>query len=148
MGYTAPEILIQGENEYSIKADVWSLGITICEIWSKNLPFQNFSDPQEIEKLTIEGNLTLPLDMDPDCLEIVQACLNINPEKRPSITEIMGFKFFASTDWQKVRNRDFDKSELPYKPNPMKYAYLLTNKYDEIQIKLEKQEFIGTEDGL
>ena len=34
MGYTAPEILSDSKEGYGIKADIWSFGITICEIYS------------------------------------------------------------------------------------------------------------------
>ena len=57
--------------------------------------------------------------------------LNVNAEKRPTISELMKFKFFDKTNWQNVKNREFEPSEIPFRPNPMKYKYLLGNKYDE-----------------
>ena len=76
--------------------------------------------------------------MDQECLEMVQSCLITDPEKRLSINEVMESKFFENTDWQKVKSRTFESNEIPYKPNPMKFMYLLGNKYDDIQITLKK----------
>jgi len=44
---------------------------------------------------------------------------------RISISQIKEHNFFAATDW-KTR-----QGQTPYKPNPLKYQYLLSNKYKE-----------------
>ena len=38
-------------------------------------------------------------------------------------------QFYKDIDWTKVRQRDFDSDDIPYKSNPNKYKYLLSNEY-------------------
>mmetsp|Transcript_12844 Transcript_12844/g.19889 ORF Transcript_12844/g.19889 Transcript_12844/m.19889 type:complete len:83 (+) Transcript_12844:4817-5065(+) len=37
--------------------------------------------------------------------------------------------FFKDYDWDRIRHKEFD-DEIPYKPNPNKFRYLLSNEYD------------------
>jgi hypothetical protein len=39
-------------------------------------------------------------------------------------------KFFADIDWAAAEKRKLEP--VPYKPNPMKYRYLLNNQYEKI----------------
>jgi hypothetical protein len=39
-------------------------------------------------------------------------------------------KFFNEIDWRDAESRRLQP--VPYKPNPMKYKYLLSNKYDQL----------------
>ena len=39
--------------------------------------------------------------------------------------------FFKEVNWDKVRRRQISPDEVPYKPNPNKYRYLLSNTYPD-----------------
>lgn len=39
-------------------------------------------------------------------------------------------KFFADVDWHAAAKRQL--SPVPYKPNPMKFRYLLNNSYEKV----------------
>jgi hypothetical protein len=47
----------------------------------------------------------------------------LDPNLRISIADMKQHKFFADIDWQAAELRHL--SPVPYKPNPMKYKYLL-----------------------
>ena len=53
------------------------------------------------------------------------------PNLRINLDGIKKHRFFLSNKpndyWQKIANKSFQ--EVPYKPNPLKYQYLLQNKY-------------------
>ena len=57
-----------------------------------------------------------------------------DPEMRPSIDKLMKHRLFMELKpadyWQKIRAKTFQ--EVPYKPNPLKYAYLLQNDYPTV----------------
>jgi len=38
-GYCAPEVMLMGGGGYSFKADIWSIGILICEMMGGFTPF-------------------------------------------------------------------------------------------------------------
>lgn len=41
MGYTAPELILNGSQGYSFAADLWSYGIFLAEMIQGSLPFDN-----------------------------------------------------------------------------------------------------------
>lgn len=47
----------------------------------------------------------------------------MEPNLRISFTEIKDHRFFSEIDWKVVENRTLEP--VPYKPNPLKYRYLL-----------------------
>jgi hypothetical protein len=55
--------------------------------------------------------------------------LNKDPNQRPLWEDIKAHRYFYGINWEKAKKKEL---ETPYKPNPMKYQYLLQNKYEEI----------------
>lgn len=45
---------------------------------------------------------------------------------------MMKKSFFKDIDWEAMRNKKIDPEDIPYKPNPNKYRYLLQNEYEEV----------------
>jgi len=80
--WMAPEAL--KNREYSSKTDVWSFGVVIFEVYSRQTPF-NKMPLIEVGKGIIEGTLRLiPPDNCPLFIrELMQACLQYLPDKRP-----------------------------------------------------------------
>ena len=52
------------------------------------------------------------------------------PNLRISLENMKHHKFFADVDWQAAAKRQL--SPVPYKPNPMKFKYLLNNPYEKV----------------
>jgi hypothetical protein len=50
---------------------------------------------------------------------------------RITFKDIIKKSFFRDLDWESIRKKDIDPDEIPYKPNPNKYKYLLENNYEE-----------------
>lgn len=40
--------------------------------------------------------------------------------------------FFKDIDWDRMRNKEILPEEIPFKPNPNKYRYLIHNEYEEV----------------
>jgi hypothetical protein len=52
-------------------------------------------------------------------------------------------KFFNEVDWREAESRRLQP--VPYKPNPMKYKYLLSNKYEQLSsLHSQSQQRKGT----
>ena len=45
---------------------------------------------------------------------------------------MMKKSFFKDIDWEAMRNKKINEEDIPYKPNPNKYRYLLHNEYEEV----------------
>ena len=73
--------------------------------------------------------MKLPRDIDQSCRDLLQCIFNVEPNLRITIPDIMKKSFYSDFDWCKIRNKDIEPADIPYKPNPQKYRYLLANEY-------------------
>ena len=81
--FMAPERFIANPKP-SAESDIWAFGATLCEILTGNLPFGN-------EGGKAQANASMPeLKEAPlSVRNLILACLQSNPEKRPSARQIM-----------------------------------------------------------
>ncbi|KAK8894403.1 hypothetical protein M9Y10_022838 [Tritrichomonas musculus] len=91
--YAAPEIY--GDAAYDpFKADVWSLGVTFYQMAFGQLPW-----PDEI---TLKGperpTPPFPQNADPNLVSIIQQMLSIEPQFRPSMSQIEKYCYFSLYD--------------------------------------------------
>lgn len=78
--------------------------------------------------------------IDMDARDLLSQVFVMDPEMRPSIDTIKKHRLFLTDKpadyWAKIQSKTL--MEPPYKPNPLKYAYLLQNEYPTIS-NLDKQ---------
>uniref|UniRef100_A0A8R1DUK6 Protein kinase domain-containing protein n=1 Tax=Caenorhabditis japonica TaxID=281687 RepID=A0A8R1DUK6_CAEJA len=60
--YLAPEVLAQNMHGYTVKSDIYMLGITICEAINGVMPFAEL-DPLEMLHRKLNGQVPRPVDM-------------------------------------------------------------------------------------
>ncbi|BFG02219.1 dual specificity mitogen-activated protein kinase kinase hemipterous [Drosophila madeirensis] len=108
--YMAPERIDPKKPKYDIRADVWSLGITLVELATARSPYEGCNTDFEV--------LTKVLDSEPPCLpsgegfnfshefhDFVIKCLTKNHQDRPKYPELLVQPF--------IRNYEIAKVDVP-----------------------------------
>ena len=110
--YLSPEIV--NNKQYTIKSDIWSLGVLLYEMMALKMPFDANSLPMLTLKI-IKGNYAPPPQIyTSDLRNLVSQLLSVDPNKRPTADEILkmpiiknGIKnFLNEIDY----NKEFSKS--------------------------------------
>jgi serine/threonine protein kinase len=90
--YMAPELLM-GHTFNPLKADIWSLGVTIHFIFVGALPWPE--DREEAKKMIVWGldqtSSCIPLDV----ANLLRRMINVDPELRPTIDEVFESRALA-----------------------------------------------------
>ena len=93
--YMAPEIY---ENEkYNVSVDVWSLGILLYEMFHGFSPFGSKS-VFKIYRNIVEEEIKIKEDLDLDAKDLIFKILKTEPNKRPSVFDILNHKFIRKFD--------------------------------------------------
>lgn len=91
--WMAPEVIMEGTS-YDVKADIWSLGITIYEIATGNPPYCDKEAIRAMQLITKSKPPRLDGQQYSSLLkEIIALCLDENPEERLSAEELLKSKF-------------------------------------------------------
>ena len=86
--YLSPEI-IEGR-DYTFKTDLWSLGVILYEMCALSPPFKA-NNLNFLALKIVKGNYSpIPAIFSTDIREIIAKLLNVDPNKRPSVHEILG----------------------------------------------------------
>ena len=98
--WMAPELITS--NEYDCKVDIWALGITTIEMLDKCAPYirppYTHSNDHEIWQLILDNGTPQIVKGDalnhiPDLQDFLRQCLNVDPKKRPTASQLLQHKF-------------------------------------------------------
>ena len=93
-----------------------------------SLPFAEKEDPMRLQEQIVAGHLKLNKEgIDMFARDFLTQIFVSDPERRPSIDKLRKHRFFMQEKpanyWAAIQSKSFQ--EVPYKPNPLKYSYLL-----------------------
>ncbi|EAX90214.1 CAMK family protein kinase [Trichomonas vaginalis G3] len=134
--FMAPEQLRR--TEYNpIKADIWSLGVTMFYMATKTYPFIA-SHPDLILKLIDNGNYPIFAVKNPNLRRIIMKCLQVDPSQRPTCEEILAMPYFASNSIKGVGIHAIASTnhcKLILKPNASSEKSIFDNKHSFVSSK-------------
>ncbi|KAL6062440.1 putative serine/threonine-protein kinase drkA, variant 2 [Balamuthia mandrillaris] len=88
MPWTAPEIFSNAG--YTTKADVYSYGIVLWELFTREEPYKDMHKPQIIIGVSKDGlRPVIPTACPPQLAELMRDCWKEDPAQRPSFSEIL-----------------------------------------------------------
>ncbi|EOA20200.1 hypothetical protein CARUB_v10000495mg [Capsella rubella] len=92
--WMAPEVINPKRNDgYGSPADIWSLGCTVLEMLTGQIPY---SDLEPVQALFRIGRGTLPEipnTISQDAQDFILKCLKVNPDERPTAAELLNHQF-------------------------------------------------------
>ena len=97
LGYMSPE-RVRGE-PYDYSSDIWSFGLIALEAAIGYYPYAGARTVFDIGRMICDGPLPterpeVQQALSPELLELVQACLCREPQRRPNAAGLMNFPFF------------------------------------------------------
>ena len=106
--YSAPEIL--KKEQYSFRADIWSLGVTFFQLIYLIFPFEGTTE-EEMQKNILEGKrkeVSCSESYDKKLIDLVNSMLSYRPDDRPSASDILENPIINSRMICYLKENNFD----------------------------------------
>ena len=99
--FMAPEMY---EEHYDEAVDVYAYGLCMLEMATNEYPYSECVGPAQIYKKVINGVKPISLEKveSEEVREIIEQCIQLNKENRPSVKELLAKEFFAEDTGFKV----------------------------------------------
>jgi mitogen-activated protein kinase kinase kinase len=102
--WMAPEVVRTQKEGYNFKIDIWSVGCVVLEMWAGMRPWMGEETVAVMYKL-FQSKLPPPVPDDiilgEDAHDFRQKCFAINPEERPTATELRKHPYLLlPSDWE------------------------------------------------
>ncbi|KAJ7959090.1 Protein kinase [Quillaja saponaria] len=91
--WMAPEV-VRGRNQgYGLPADIWSLGCTVLEMLTGQIPYYHLECMQALFRIG-KGELPrVPDSLSTDARDFILQCLQVNPDDRPTAAQLLNHQF-------------------------------------------------------
>ena len=142
--YICPEIAA-GEKKYSYNVDIWSLGIVLYELITKNKPwFEPQMSTSEFFQFIVNTKYPpLPEDTDEHLKYLVKIMLKKDPDRRANIEDILTLDFMYEKTknliekfhWDKIPSINNILEELKPKIKPCYLFYSILSEKDNLLLR-------------
>ncbi|KAA8545544.1 hypothetical protein F0562_020328 [Nyssa sinensis] len=91
--WMAPEVVNQKKTGYGLAADIWSLGCTVLEMLTRQIPYSHLEGMQALFRIG-KGELpSIPNSLSRDSQDFILKCLQVNPDDRPTAAQLLDHPF-------------------------------------------------------
>ncbi|CAD5327646.1 unnamed protein product [Arabidopsis thaliana] len=93
--WMAPEVILNPKDYdgYGTPADIWSLGCTVLEMLTGQIPYSDLEPAAALFKIGKGKLLKIPDTVSLDARHFILTCLKVNPEERPTAAELLNHPF-------------------------------------------------------
>ncbi|CAN6177794.1 unnamed protein product [Urochloa humidicola] len=90
--WMAPEV-VNPKKTYGPAADIWSLGCTILEMLTRQIPYPNMEWTEALLRIGKGEAPAIPNTLSKDARDFIRQCVKPNPEDRPSASRLLEHPF-------------------------------------------------------
>ncbi|CAO3590166.1 unnamed protein product [Absidia cylindrospora] len=94
--WMAPEVVKQ--TQYTHKADIWSVGCMVIEMFTGDHPFPEYSQMQAIFQIGSDSAPDIPTHISADGKDFLKCAFQLDHEKRPSASDLLTHPFLATVN--------------------------------------------------
>ncbi|KAI3960346.1 hypothetical protein MKW98_017070 [Papaver atlanticum] len=91
--WMAPEVVNRKNTGYGLPADIWSLGCTVLEMLTHQLPYAPLEWMQATYRIGKGEPPSVPDNLSPDARDFILNCLRVKPEDRPTAATLLDHSF-------------------------------------------------------
>ncbi|KAJ0976036.1 hypothetical protein J5N97_018001 [Dioscorea zingiberensis] len=90
--WMAPEV-VNPKRTYGPQADIWSLGCTVLEMLTRQVPYPHLEWTQAFFKIGHGEKPPIPKTLSKDARDFIKKCVQVNPDDRPTASELLEHPF-------------------------------------------------------
>ncbi|CAL9759374.1 unnamed protein product [Musa acuminata subsp. burmannicoides] len=90
--WMAPEV-INPRRSYGPAADIWSLGCTVLEMLTRQIPYPNLEWTQALYRIGHGEQPSIPIYLSKDARDFISQCVKVNPDDRPTASQLLEHPF-------------------------------------------------------
>lgn len=91
--WMAPEVVKAKNHGYGLPADIWSLGCTVLEMLTGQVPYSPLEWMQALFRIGRGEPPPLPDSLSRDASDFILQCLRVNPDDRPTSAQLLDHPF-------------------------------------------------------
>lgn len=91
--WMAPEVVSRKGQGYGLAADIWSLGCTVLEMLTRQLPYSPMECYQALYKIGGGSPPSIPGSLSIEARNFIQDCLQVDPDSRPTASDLLNHPF-------------------------------------------------------
>ncbi|KAK8552247.1 hypothetical protein V6N13_120657 [Hibiscus sabdariffa] len=95
--WMAPEVVNQKGHGYGLPADIWSLGCTVLEMLTQQIPYHYLECMQALFRIGRGQPPAVPDSLSKDARDFILQCLQVNPDARPTAAVLLQHPFVKRT---------------------------------------------------
>ncbi|KAL1544404.1 mitogen-activated protein kinase kinase kinase [Salvia divinorum] len=91
--WMAPEVVNQRNHGYGRAADIWSLGCTVLEMLTGQIPYSHLEGMQALFRIGRGELPPIPNTLSRDAQDFILKCLQVNPDNRSTAAQLLEHPF-------------------------------------------------------